>query len=505
MPTQALKNLSRVLRRRLTASALLALLLVTPQAAQAEPLGYVLRPDRQDIGVLDSRDDSLFGGLPLSSALGNDIGRLNFIALNADGRSGLVGATEMGLGRLDLLSGRVDETLDIRGQPLAVGALSAVFRPGSNIAYVSLFQSGLLEVDTSDGRVEILRSFEAPNFLKLFYLPSAYEGVDLEDVDPEDIRRAFLNPLLFGLREDGRITAFDLELGREIGNENTDLRAQLARFFEVVDLTVEPDGSIWALTAQDALQHLPREGLDVQGFPIFRVPADLSDRADHFALGKGGLSLYLANSSAAFKLECPSDVFGPSDEAVAKPVAPCDSFNSRLVITEIELGEVTDDGEILPPETNNPIGDLALTPDEASLYVVGRRTIFRIDTEAEELTAGFRMRAGPGNSQLGQIALSETVEPCVPQSTSLLALRNEIDNLTTSNATRGWVRFRADRARSALLDGDVEDARSQLIQVIGRTTSRSNLSAGEANHIPPDEAASVICAAGNILERVRLQ
>ena len=75
--------------------------------------------------------------------------------------------------------------------------------------------------------------------------------------------------------------------------------------------------------------------------------------------------------------------------------------------------------------------------------------------------------------------------------------------MTTSAQSRNSVHAKLKQAQDALSVGGIAAGRAALSAAIVRATNRSNLPANDPNRIPPEEAASVVCAAGNLLERVR--
>ena len=144
--------------------------------------------------------------------------------------------------------------------------------------------------------------------------------------------------------------------------------------------------------------------------------------------------------------------------------------------------------------------DMQLLPDESELYVIGRRAIAGVDTSDDTLTGDFRMVSG--GEYLGHVAFGAPAATCVARSTSIAALKMEIKHLDTGAETVRLMQGKIDKARNDLRNGNTIGARYALDALIGRAVWRSSLAQGDPELLSSEDAASIICAAGNLIGRL---
>ncbi|MBN7796118.1 hypothetical protein [Parahaliea mediterranea] len=441
--------------------------------ARAEPLAYVARPDRVDVGIIDTVSRTIVGGIPAD-------GRPSVVAISPDGTFGYVGMERVPTRILDTLTHTlVDDTR--RQSELPVDVRQVVFHPRDPRAFL-LSADTLWVVDTSQHTV-----------LEGWVNPAPSVGLFIDDE----------LGLLVSLSEYGELFAWSLDTG-ELYPSGRVVNGRIG------DVGMGDDGMLYVVVDEDIVRlgwtlriRGERKGERVSVLePVPGGTVPVAQLVDDASLGmplqvepaRAGTVLYVGLEEGVASVRCTEG---------AEPVN-CIEFLVRRTRPgagiEVSRAVIPLSASASSRGLEHHMSELLQTRDGKGLFAVGRRMMAAIDAETFELLGDFHVGSGAG--YLGDADLGYAVDSCTASSTSLLALARTAAKLETSADSANRMRYRAQAAREALIEGRPEEARLKLQNFMWLAMSRSNLPSNDPDHIDADVAAELLCAAGNLIARI---
>lgn len=433
--------------------------------AWAEPIAYVTRPDRNDLGMIDTVSLTVLGGIPTG-------GRPLVVAIAPDATFGYVGVKGGSTLILDTLASAVS---DGQGRPpeLPASVHQVAFHPDAPRAYL-LADDSLWVLDTNTHTV-----------LDVWLNPSPSLGLFI-DIDAG---------ALVSLSDNGDVYAWWLDSGDVSFLGNLDVGY-------ILDAELGGDGRLYVLTGEELVRvawYLLNAGAEEPTIALTRVePLPVDQLFDGVTLGlplqvdpsRADSVLYVGFEGGVAAAQC--EVRGEPRNCFAGATGGGQATVTRAVI---ELFESPNSRGL-----EGYMSDLRQSRDGTRLYAFGRRMMAAIDTETFSLLTDFNVRSGGG--YLGMVDLGYAAAACIADSTSLLALARTATTLDTSAESAQKLVYRAKAARTLMIEGQPEEARLKLQRFIGLAVNRSNLNPGDPHYIKADDAARIICAAANLMVRI---
>ncbi len=451
------------------ASAALGLLVVLPTIA--EPLVYIARTHRGDIGLVDPITRGVIGGIPAEGAP-------SVVKIAPDGTYGYVGYERDQTRVLDTLSGQLIEPDRSWDLPDEIDQI--LFHPELPLAYMS-GESGVAIVDTNTHQIiDSLPSFARPALLHL----------DLE----QDV--------LVAINVHGDIEYWWLDSGYH--------HFSPASVPKVSDMVVEPS-RYFLLTEDEILSFSlwrpahsasePREPAAIAFYPEVKLD-DLFPATPHLgpalqlelALAKG--TIYVGFEGGIKKVECLN-----SNSTGATNCPGTDGSHGGagsgvdLVVSTLDLTGGGDERGL-----EGHMADMIPYNEGRELLVLGNRTGSLVDTATMTLIKELQVRSGTG--PLGPADLAPPVASCEAASTSILGFIRAVNALNTGQGSKQKLISQAKAARDALKAGDMNTGRLKLQGLVWRTIERSNLAPGAEQHIAPEDASELVCAVANMIARI---
>lgn len=469
---------------RLAAFSLLAL------QAIAEPLLYIDRPARQDVAIVDARLHRVIGGLPLAQPL-------RFIAPSPDGSFAYLKMDGEPLKTINTISQAIRE-LEHHDLPpeILFGASNLVFNKSGTLAYVADDEGGIHEIDTHAHAVNTTVVENFPRIEKML--------LSLDE-----------NYLLIRTEED--VVALHIDSGVWATTHRS--RSKLR------DIAQVRDGTLLVLSDREV--YFTRYGISYNNYEglifedgevlaldtIYQTQHANPEQARKIQLNSSSTKLFIGYDHGISALELVCSVSADHNFELIKHHGDCFQFDpnlgtslpvnplpppSGMYLSELPLDQYLQ-------RKNRKTGlegltSLVLPPGTGELYALGKRSAAVVNTHDTTLKNAYAIAAGGGS--LGSAISTQQVQACTPHATSLHGLISEIKQITTSDDTRSRLLGKANSALNHLQADDLAAARYALKGLINVIVWRSAQAPESADHITPEDASSLSCAAGNLIARI---
>jgi len=420
-------------------AGLVFLCLLLAHAAAAEPLAWIVRPARGDLGLVDLGVRRTYGAVPLRYP-GRTIG------VRPDGRLGHVGSGHDTM-TLRLFDGRSELAPQL---PESVHA----------IAYAEALGLTLFAIDD---RIE------------LYDTASDVRVGEIRIADVEEMVVDARRQTVYARRYDG-IWAADLTQPDRYGRV-TDRRAERIRMGG--DQLLVASGGIVELYAVRPMQS---GGSIVLALSV-PFPRELID----MAVSDDGSRLYAL-------LEAGSGV-EVHDVCIA---GQCPLPTNRVVLPDVDGAkqlERSRDGSELYALARNAVAVIGVPVDyvpDAGPKPAPPPTL--------EYLARIGVRAGGGS--LEQMVIVEPLPGCAPFTTSLLGLHTGIEPIQTSDGTKQNLLSILDEAGASIASDYAQGARNAMRDFISAVLWRSSLGTSNRHRLPEADASELLCATGNVISRI---
>lgn len=458
--------------------ALLLCLFMVSVVSHAEPLGYVARPDRSDLGVVDTLSHTVLGSIPLNAIP-------YFVEVSPDGQFAYVGLEGDPMVVVNTFDASIAE-IDIgKGDSRSIRDVRAVvFDPDEPIAYLANGMGQVVIIDTLNHQVvDILAAFG--DFEQLVLSP------DRDFLVGRDRGRVIVIDIESGSRaETDEIGAIDLAM---LGSN---LIGVLTRFeyleLGVIKNTHPQSGSILSIYAR--LE--PTQRISVDNFRgILDADSFLRSNSEYkqIEFGQTPPTVYLGFEQGVIAIFCPENQADCSLGSLGQRQSIYDI--SEVDLRDLEVSEQRRDF--------GGMSDLKLTPDQSQVYAVGRRTLAMIDSVDTTLIEAIAVWPGNrGSGALGNISFGVAVEPCTAEASSIAALRQRVSLLDTDDDSLSLLLGKINTAANKLKNGKVIGGRNNFKAFIDAVVWRSNIAPSDTRHVKPGDASGLICDAANLLARL---
>lgn len=454
---------------------------ITPTISFSEPLGYIARPDRQDIGVFDTMSNTVLESIALNAPV-------TVVKVHPSGEFAYVGLEEAPMRVLKTLDGKFDEINSTPGDALEV--IDIVFDAARSRAYAATIFGEITVIDTENHTIIdqwnaqvavaelalstdlgwlIIRSEYAPGLVMIDTTTGERFEPYLASAGNRELRDSFLvNPVKdITIGVDGRLYVLDDYTIAVFSLERLEYEYEYIRF----EMNFDGAGSIGDLINDDI------GSTEIRSFEV--NPTEQI--------------IYLGYDYGVFVPKC----FDNSARDGSSPISCYDRHadsSPHVDVTSIDMTNFRSGRNL------EEIRDIQLTPDGKTLYVVGRRVVVVVDTATLEVTHNVNIQAGGGS--LGKMSLAKPVEGCAPGATSVNGLYAEAYFLDAQSEATDKLKGKIKTLRKKLANDDIIGGRYALKGLINVVTWYSALPPEDARHIKPVDASSLICAAGNLLARL---
>lgn len=367
----------------------------------------------------------------------------DFVAVHPSGIIGYAGALDSDTSVLETVRSVVTQPVRLQGAG-PIDATAIVFEPGGSFAYVGRGFEDVAVVDLATH--ETIGDFDGSSWVEQLLL------------------LAERNQLV--VLGGGRLQVFDTTTRERDHQATQDLRAVVEEGAYPTDMHASDDGFLY-FAKGDEIWQVVRSELSHHKIPSLRIR--VGEPVRQVVSDPTGGWLFAAGSSEVHVL-C---LLGG-----ACPEPPTQRIDLRAL---------------------DSISDIGRTLDGSEIWVVGQNEIAVIDTATRQHIHTFAVAAGGG--ALARMDFAPAVG-CEPRSTSLMALRLEINLLDTSSRTQSALRNRVNNAVEELAADDLDGARNQLKSFVSAVAYRANLNRKHRNSIETDEAHGLLCSAGVILGRL---
>jgi len=463
----------------------MALILATSIEIYAEPLGYVNRPDRDDVAIFDTASKSVLAGVPLGS-------KPYTVKSSPDGSFAYVGlnhAPMMVIKSLDASLHNLGTNQDPKSSSEAPVDVTAIaFHPSENMAYAAGQSGSLFVIDTTSHSV-----------VDIWYLESSALILELQ-IDTQ-------NNLLVARDAESKLLGWELSGGQPVPIPIV--------LNEILSMKIGPQGQ-WYFLEIDELSRLQVQYNKLE-FPrpsqflvngASNIPIqDISEEAGNFdfplqfEISLIEKTLFLGFRRGVVALQCFDLASNPETLVDTRNYFNCfdwsmsSNVGAHRQLTAIDLTNLPDQRGL-----EGEMADLQYNSIHSEIYVIGRRVVAAIDTETLELTKIFKLRAGRGF--LGNLSIANNSAPCTSRSNSIASLENQVRSLNTNADSVKLLTGKLKVAKRKIVDGNIISGRYALKAFIDVAVWRSNLPPSDPRHVEPESAADVICAAGNMLSRL---